>query len=220
MAGAGGRHPVRRLPPPARSHRVVPRGRPRSLLGRSADHPRRHGRLAGWRRHVGGRRGRGAVDDRPGTEPDAHRQEPRRRQGPGGRLSLAGWIVVGLILASLATVAVLYLRDRRGAAESAWKERAGANDGRADAAEAVAEAVRATALERQRELEKRIRDEATERLAHPDRDARRRVQERWQRTDAAGRADAQAAEGDALPDTTSGGPGAGSAGNPKLRGRR
>jgi hypothetical protein len=135
-------------------------------------------------------------------------------------VTAAGFLVLAVILAALVVVAYLWWRDRRGAVSDAWKERAGANDGRADAAEKVAKDVAAAALERQRALEKRIRDEATERLAHPDRDARRRVQGRWQRTDDPGRADDQAAEGDALPDATAGGPGTGSAGNPKLRGRR
>jgi hypothetical protein len=135
-------------------------------------------------------------------------------------VSAAGFAVLAVILAALVAVVVLWLRDRRGAVSDAWKERAGANDGRADAAEQVAADVAAAALERQRALEKRIRDEATERLAHPDRDARRRVQERWKRADDSAGADAQAAEGDAVPDATSSGPGTGSAGNPKLRGRR
>jgi hypothetical protein len=136
-------------------------------------------------------------------------------------VSAGGWIVIGLIALAIVAVIALELRDRRQkkAADSAWKERAGANDGRADAAEAVAEDVRAIALERQRALEKRIRDEATERLAHPDRDARRRVQERWQRADGAAGAHVEAPEGDAVPAPPSGGSGSGAAGNPKLRGR-
>jgi hypothetical protein len=131
-------------------------------------------------------------------------------------LSPAGWIVVGLILLAVVAVVALELRDRRRAkaAESAWEERAGANDGRADAAEAVADKVAGDALERQRKLEKRIKDEDERRLADPDPRARRRVQAGWKRADDSSGADVPADSGDPLPDPAAGGSGAGTAGNP------
>ncbi len=135
-------------------------------------------------------------------------------------MTAAGWAVIALILAALVAVVLLYLRDRRKAAESAWKERAKAEAVRADGAEKVADAVSDMAGEQQAAVQKEIRDAATERMARPDGGARRRVQDGWERAHDADRTDVPAGNAPALPDPAAGGAGAGSAGNPKLRGRR
>jgi hypothetical protein len=137
-------------------------------------------------------------------------------------VSLAGWIVLGIIALAIVAVIALELRDRRQrkAAESAWKERADAEAVRAGGAEKVADAVTKMAGEQQAATQKEDRDAATERMARPDGGARRRVQGGWKRTDDADRTDVPAGDAPAVPDAAAGGAGSGATGNPKLRGRR
>jgi type II secretory pathway pseudopilin PulG len=137
-------------------------------------------------------------------------------------VSLAGWIVLGIIALAIVAVIALELRDRRQkkAAESAWQERAGAEAVRADGAEKVADAVSDIALEQQAAIQKEQRDAATERLAHPRPGARQRVQGRWKRTDDADRTDVPAGDAGAVSDPAPSGAGSSATGNPKLRGRR
>jgi hypothetical protein len=135
-------------------------------------------------------------------------------------VSAAGFAVLAVILAALVAVVVLWLRDRSGAVEGAWKERAGAEAMRANGAEKVADDVADMAGEQQAAVQKEIRDAATERMARPDGGARRRVQGGWKRADDADRTDVPAGDAAAVPDATSSGAGSGAAGNPKLRGRR
>jgi hypothetical protein len=87
------------------------------------------------------------------------------------------YLLGGAIAAAIFGAVWLLQRLFREPGTAGWKERAGGEEARADAAESAMTKQAAIADERQRALEKELHDYAASVAAEPD--SRRRVQARW-----------------------------------------